>query len=618
MVSLKRPPIHLAAWSAAALAAIAPVSALAATYYVAPTGGNDGNDGTMASPWATFARAQTVAVAGDTVYFRGGTFRFTTGTSTCTSGTAIIAGVDVSKSGSSGRPIQYGAYPGEKPIFDFSGIKDGCRVIGFNVTASWVHLKGFEIRGVPQNNNLNHESWGVYVRGSNNVFELLDIHHIMGAGLFIKDGSNNLVLNCDAHDNYDERTSNGAGESADGFGCHVPANRPGNVFRGCRAWWNTDDGFDLIHAYSVCTIESSWAWYNGYLPGTMTPSKNGNGFKMGGYGLEPADFPTGDTPRHVVRKSLAVQNRMAGFYSNHHTGPIVYENNTAANNGTNFNLLGIDRNGNDTHVGILRNNVAFPASLSNNSGVDDATNSWSLSGVTVSAGDFQSTSIVGLDGPRQADGSLPFLASFRLANGSDLIDKGADVGLPFRGAAPDLGAFELGEQPAGGAGGAGGGGGRGGGMPGSGGAGGRAIGAGGTGAGGTGTGGAGTGTGGAGASPTGTGGRNEAGTGGAPAGASGGNSGVGGTGGAGSGGRVATGATGGGGGLSPGGSGGRRVTEEGEGSACACRAPGGSAPGGPDHPRAFSWLLVALQLSATIVATTRRRRARRADQRCHG
>jgi hypothetical protein len=44
--------------------------------------------------------------------------------------------------------------------------------------------------------------------------------------------------------------------------------------------------------------------------------------------------------------------------------------------------------------------------------------------------------------PRQPDGSLPVLSFLHLAGGSDLIDVGTDVGLPFLGSAPDLGAFE--------------------------------------------------------------------------------------------------------------------------------------------------------------------------------
>jgi hypothetical protein len=45
---------------------------------------------------------------------------------------------------------------------------------------------------------------------------------------------------------------------------------------------------------------------------------------------------------------------------------------------------------------------------------------------------------------RNADGSLPVLPFVRLAATSDLIDKGTNVGLPFAGAAPDLGCFETG------------------------------------------------------------------------------------------------------------------------------------------------------------------------------
>jgi hypothetical protein len=49
---------------------------------------------------------------------------------------------------------------------------------------------------------------------------------------------------------------------------------------------------------------------------------------------------------------------------------------------------------------------------------------------------------VGWDAPRLPDGSLPPMPMFRLVASSDLIDKGVNVGLPYQGAAPDLGAFE--------------------------------------------------------------------------------------------------------------------------------------------------------------------------------
>ena len=437
------------------LVVLAPRGAQAAsTYYVAP-GGSDSAAGSQAAPWATIAHAQSVAAAGDTIYFRAGTYSYAAGTTTCSSQTATINAIVLNKSGTSGNLIHYWAYPGEIPVFDFSAIKDSCRVKGFDITGSWIHLRGLEMKGVPQNNNLNHESWGVWISGSNNIFELLNTHHHMGPGLFIQGGGNNLVLNCDSHENYDPMTSNGAGQSADGFGAHEGG--AGNVFRGCRAWWNSDDGYDFIHAQEVVIVENSWAWYSGYLPGTTTraPAGNGNGIKGGGFDLPPTRVPA-NPPSHIIRNCLSFLNLGNGFDANFEPVGDHWTNNTGYMNGANFNMHGTLADGTTANVGILRNNIAFGgAAITNATGtmVDTAYNSWDAAmGVSVSAADFQSTSIAGMDGPRQADGSLPCLPFMRLAQGSDLIDKGQDVSLPFSGSAPDLGAFEYGPCSSGGAG----------------------------------------------------------------------------------------------------------------------------------------------------------------------
>ncbi|MFJ9102235.1 right-handed parallel beta-helix repeat-containing protein [Streptomyces sp. NPDC102405] len=412
-------------------------AAAATAYYVAP-GGSDSAAGTQAAPWATIAHAQAVVQPGDTVYFRGGTYRYTRANSGCTSQTARVDAITLNKSGSSGSPIRYWAYPGEKPVFDFSGMTDDCRIKGFDVTGSRLHLKGLEVTGVPQNNNLNHESWGIWISGSNNTLEQINTHHHMGPGLFIQNGGGNLVLNSDAHDNYDANSSNGAGENADGFGAHISAGNPGNVFRGCRAWWNADDGFDLISAYSSVTIENSWAWRNGYMPGTTTAAGNGTGFKAGGYG---GDYDAGAV-KHTVRTSVAFLNRASGFYANHHPVANDYFNNTGYGNHPDFNMLGVDSGGADVGRGNLRNNLAYTGTLTSNmTGTSAANNSWNL-GVALSDAQFQSVSTSGWDAPRQADGSLPALPSLRPTANSTLIDKGVNVGLPYKGQAPDLGAFE--------------------------------------------------------------------------------------------------------------------------------------------------------------------------------
>ncbi|HEY2407757.1 MAG TPA: right-handed parallel beta-helix repeat-containing protein, partial [Polyangiaceae bacterium] len=450
------------------LAFFAPLAAHAATtYYVAPTGSDAANGTATGTPFATWGHAQSVAKPGDTVYFRAGKYTFTKGTTTCGNTASTIDGITLNVSGTAGNTINYFAYPGEVPVIDFSGIKDQCRVKGIDVTGSYIYLKGLEIMGTPQCPNpcQNHESWGIYVSNSHNTFELLNLHDNMGPGIYINSGGNNLVLNCDSHDNYDpyswDRTNNVVtpGQNADGFGCHIGAGNTGNVFRGCRAWRNTDDGWDFIQAQEVCTVENSWAWNMGqamYQGAIVKPSAgNGNGFKGGGYGEPPTNVPA-NPPSHVIQHCLSVGNKAAGFYANHEPAADHWYNNTSYGNNPGFNLLGDPAN-----VGILRNNLALSGTLlSNNTGngIDESFNSWDTNlGVTVSTADFQgmNVSVTGLDAARQADGSLPEVTNFHLVAGSDLIDKGTDVGLPFTGKAPDLGAFEYGATTSG-AGGAGG------------------------------------------------------------------------------------------------------------------------------------------------------------------
>ncbi len=421
------------------------LEAPAAVYYVAPSG-HDGAAGTLDAPLQTMAQAQTLALPGDTVYFRGGTYAFVSSSDS--------NGVTLDKSGTSGNPIRYWAYAGEIPVFDFVGMTAPKRIKGVNVTGSWLHLRGLEMKNVPQTDALKaHEDWCIYVNGgSHNIFERLNLHNNMGPGLFIVAGGANLILNCDSHDNYDPYSyTNGVldpGQNADGFGFHSRnVADSGTVFRGCRAWWNSDDGFDFIDAATSVTVESCWSWNNGYKPETTQSTGNGNGFKVGGYGLPPADYPS-TLPRHVVRLSLAFDNLAAGFYQNHHPIANYYYNNTSFNNkSSNFNLLGYDLGSSSgVSLGILRNNIALTgtalANATTGNGVDAAYNSWNLN-VAVSAADFHSTDTAGVGGPRQSDGSLPNIPFMQLKSGSPLIDAGTNVGLPYAGAAPDLGAFEF-------------------------------------------------------------------------------------------------------------------------------------------------------------------------------
>jgi hypothetical protein len=440
-------------------ALVAAGSAQATDYYVATTG-SDSNPGTMASPFATLQKGVNTAVAGDTVYIRGGTYSITTPATTG-------AGINFTKSGTATNPINFFAYQAEVPVFDFTNmvISTTGYTHGFVINASYLHFKGLEIRYVPMNTFSNN---GVAVTGGGyDIFELLNMHHNSGNGIFIgsKTAGGHQILNCDAHDNYDATSSQGQGQNADGFGVHYQTTGATTLIRGCRSWWNSDDGYDLINQEVPVTVENSWAFGNGYaMYGTFNPADgNGNGFKMG-------SSQTG--VRHLVQNNVAWKNKASGFYANHSTGGNTWYNNTSFMNGYQYNMLAspagdptttITLTGSLVH--IMRNNIGYPNKNSNMTGVDTMFNTWDL-GITPAAKDFASitdpsVSMTGVSvessgalGPRAADGSMPAVDFLKLAAGSQMIDKGTDVGLPFVGAAPDLGAYEYGATATTGTGGA--------------------------------------------------------------------------------------------------------------------------------------------------------------------
>lgn len=426
----------------------------AADWYVAPDGA-DTNSGGSNAPFATLMRAQAAAAANDTVFLRGGTYFLNNSHLTATNSPWAIVN-RINKSG-----IRYRAFPGERPVFDFTDLKPpGWRVTAFLVTASDCVFEGFDVVGVQvtikagEASNTQSECFRV-AGGNRNRFERLVMRDGMGIGWYLTSGQSNLVLNCDAYNNRGlDSLSIG---NVDGFGAHPSSvSGTGNVFRGCRAWFNSDDGFDLINADAVVVIENCWAFYNGYFTNFASSGGDGHGFKSGGYGRNGSAFPT-PVPRHVTRFSVAVRNRVSGFYANHHTGGLDFLHNTAYQNNVNYNMLGtLADNLTDVpgHGHLLKNNLGFRArsgtEVSNLGGAD--TNDLSFNyfnlPITVATNDFLSLDESLLTAPRRPNGDLPYVALLQLVGGSNLRDAGTNVGFAFIGSAPDLGAFEAGSAPA--------------------------------------------------------------------------------------------------------------------------------------------------------------------------
>ncbi len=414
--------------------------ALADTYYIA-TDGSDNNSGTRQSPFATFDHAIDVAGPGDTIYVRGGTY-------------LLDDSIEISKAGTPGNPIRLWACDAEVPILDFSNnprhanppqpreddtVAGTSDALGLYVASGgdWWHIRGLIVQNAPY--------YGVRVYGSHNVFERLVLRDNQAAGLEItgKEGwtpSHNLVLNCDSYLNFDPQTN---GEDADGFAAKFDTLGPGNVFRGLRAWSNSDDGYDFWHATHPVLIERCWSFDNGYFRPEWQDEVSGSwrgdglGFKLGQ-----------DAAELVLHRVVAFGNKAFGIDENGNgsAGGVDINHATLVNNAKNGNPLQIQLNDGRPHT--VRNSIAFDVDGSGvtdlSPAVNDAYNSWN--GIGVTAADFVSIDMdqlmIDATGPRTPDGRLPDIG-LRLDPASDLIDAGADVGLPYCGAAPDLGAFEV-------------------------------------------------------------------------------------------------------------------------------------------------------------------------------
>jgi hypothetical protein len=395
---------------------IVPPRILPSPVYVSPAG-NDANSGTITLPYKTLTKALSVAVASSMIYLRGGTYSYS-------------VTEPITKIGLVGYPIRIWAYPGETPVLDFSSQYKGNTTSydGVSVSGSYIHIKGIEVKQTGHN--------GIYITGSNNIIENCRIHDNTNTGLHIRGvgASNNIVLNCDSYFNFDSP----GGGNADGFSAKWDIGT-GNVFKGCRSYNNSDDGWDLWDATNTVVIDSCWAfrngvdsWHTGFVDG------NGNGFKLGGDSVA--------TP-NIVRNCVAFDNYNGrgnggkGFDENNNlAGQTLYNCTSYRNTYPNFSFRN-DPLTSGTHT--IKNCISYAGGQPDNiKNAILATNSWQ--GFIVSDVDFVSLDTAQALAPRNSDGSLPGMDFLHLADGSPMVNAGTVVGLPYYGTAPDLGAFENG------------------------------------------------------------------------------------------------------------------------------------------------------------------------------
>lgn len=328
---------------------VAVLPVLAKDYFISPDGDDKNNGEDIQTPFASLSKAQTLVKAGDIVYIAPGTYHIDEKQvmSPVYDKTYTVVFL-LDKSGMENAPISYIGIvdkDGNRPVFDFSAIKPKSRVTGFLLRGNYLYLKNIETVGIQVSDTHHTQSENFRIlNASNNILENIAAHDGMGIGFYlIRKCVNNYFINCDAYNNYDSLSENGKGGNTDGFGCHTgTSDSYGNTFIGCRAWYNSDDGFDLINAQSAVNILYCIAYKNGYalIDGVDKKIADGNGFKCGGYGMnEETRVTFKTTPMHAISNCIAAENRSGGFYSNHHLGGLHFSHCSAyRNNGANFNM----------------------------------------------------------------------------------------------------------------------------------------------------------------------------------------------------------------------------------------------------------------------------------------
>ena len=462
--------------------------------WCSPDGNDATADGSEQNPFYDLQKAVDIAQPGDRIWMKAGTY---------------VYDKRININDTNGEPDKmielFGK--GGQAVLDFSGMPyhahSGNPLQGIRHTSSYWHFKNIDITNASDNGMLierNKPTGGsasdILNRtqdGHDNIIELCNFYKNGDTGLQMKNlAANNKVINCDSYLNCDEDEGD-----ADGFAPKLSVG-DNNYFYGCRAWANSDDGWDVFYKKEggfgdnmSVIIENSISYKNGFLAlDKVAPKGNGNGFKCGS---------NQGAMNVYMNRCLAVYNKAKGFDQNHNAGDIILNNCTGITNtsvlasssdktysyriyeaiasGHEVRLTNcIAINDNDATDKRDKNGDVKPSEHGKNGQYGRFEVDETLTGLTITNCEFQKAhpdffiSVENheeLVAPRDEDGNLPETtfahikagATHKMYDGTTmssedlLIDKGVKVeattyrgievaGIEYVGEAPDLGAYE--------------------------------------------------------------------------------------------------------------------------------------------------------------------------------
>jgi len=291
--------------------------AMATTYYVHATLGDNSNNGSMGSPFATSGKICSTVVAGDTAYYLGGTFQESWRSAGDVNYNTVLAPI---VTGTEANPIMFYADPDSTVILRGDSSITGATLVTWK-NCSWITLENFEItNGYPAGVRITYVDNHVTLRN-------LYVHHCVaadndnGGGILVNLAGGRpkveylTVVSCSLHTFYETTYGSPAQWNTSGihvyncYECNIDSNVVHNVYEGFGIRFKNAD-----------TLSS--ASYN-----TVFDCRIGMGIGHGGYntfhhntiyntewhGIEVRSYNPFETSHHALYNNTIYRSGLTGI-----------------------------------------------------------------------------------------------------------------------------------------------------------------------------------------------------------------------------------------------------------------------------------------------------------------